>query len=187
MALAEDIDDRSLADDGSRGDDADRTTEAGSVARLAVSRILRADPAGLCDAFDEPSWLGRVMDEPNLAPGLRRVETDLAFALSDDPQKLTFRKAAFVDLGLVDDGHGRCIGRVEWRAASLAPLFPVFSGTVAAHDGGLHLEGVYAPPGGGVGLLVDRTFLHHFARRTAIWFLDRLIEELGDPAPPDHG
>jgi hypothetical protein len=187
MAIAEDIDDMSPVGEGARWEDADRTTGSGSVARLAVTRILRADPAGLCQAFDEPSWLGRVVDEPNLAPGLRRVETDLAFALSDDPQKLTFRKAAFVDLGRTSTIEGRCIGRVEWRAASLAPLFPVFSGTVTAHDGGLHLEGVYAPPGGGVGLLVDRTFLHHFARRTAIWFLDRLIEELGGPAASERG
>lgn len=153
--------------------------ETAPVARLAVTRILRADPGGLCRALEDPRWLGRLIDGPASIPGLRRVETDLAFAMTGDPEKLTFRKAAFVDLG-VDSvaSDGSCIGRVEWRASSFAPLFPVFSGTVTAHDGGLHLEGLYEPPGGGVGLVVDRTFLHHFARRTAIWFLDRLIEEL---------
>ena len=154
--------------------------EHGPVARLVVTRILAADPSGLCRAMEDPRWLGQPVDAADVEPGLRRVETDLAFAMTDDPKKLTFRKAAFVDVGVVRDVGG-CIGRVEWRASSFAPLFPVFSGTVTAHDGGLHLEGVYAPPGGGVGLLVDRTFLHHFARRTAIWFLDRLIEELRHP------
>ena len=151
--------------------------ESGSVARLTVTRILRADPVGLCRALEDPRWLGRRIDTPANPPGLLRVETDLAFAMTDDPEKLTFRKAAFVDLGVASTApDGSCVGRVEWRASSFAPLF-------TAHDGGLHLEGVYEPPGGGVGLVVDRTFLHHFARRTAIWFLDRLIEELGTPSP----
>jgi hypothetical protein len=160
--------------------DRDRTDrDAGPVARLTVTRILRADPGGLRRALEDPSWLGRPMDGPANTPGLRRVETDLAFAMTGDSEKLTFRKAAYVDLGVASvASDGSCIGRVEWRASSFAPLFPVFSGTVTAHDGGLHLEGVYEPPDGGVGLVVDRTFLHHFARRTAIWFLDRLIEEL---------
>jgi hypothetical protein len=157
------------------------------IARLVVTRILRADPGGLCRALEDPRWLGRVVDGPTGQPHLRRVETDLAFALSDDPERLTFRKAALVDVGVTPNQDGTCTGHVEWRASTFAPLFPVFAGTVTAHDGGLHLEGVYAPPGGGVGLLVDRTFLHHFARRTAIWFLDRLIEELraGDDVPAE--
>jgi hypothetical protein len=148
------------------------------VTHLEVSRILRADPAALCAALHDPGWLGRLTDRTANDDGLRRVETDLAFAMTDDPKRLTFRKAAYVDVGGSIGLDGVCLGRVEWRAASFAPLFPVFSGTVTAHDGGVHLSGAYAPPGGGVGVLVDRSFLHHIARRTAIWFLDRLIEEL---------
>lgn len=146
-----------------------------AVARLSVSRLLHVEPKDLCALLAEPAWLGRVVDGPPDRPWVRRVETDLAFALSDDPRTVTFSKAAVVDLAVDSGPGGRCLGHVEWRATTLAPLFPVFSGTVSAHDGGLHLEGVYAPPGGGVGLLVDRTFLHHFARRTALWFLDRCI------------
>lgn len=154
------------------------STRDGGAARLEVTRVLRGDAADLCALLEDPRWLGDLVDGPTDRPDLRRVETDLAFALSDDPRKLTFRKAAFVDLGLARDGRGGCKGEVAWRASTLAPLFPVFAGTIAVRDGTLVLRGVYAPPGGGVGLLVDRTFLQYFARRTAVWFLDRLNAEL---------
>ncbi len=150
----------------------------GGVARLAVTRILRADPSGLCRALRDPSWLGRVVGPSPDRAHLQRVETDLAFRLSDVPGTLTFRKAALVDVGVESLPDGSCRGEIEWRAATFAPLFPMFAGLLTVHHGGLHLEGAYAPPGGGMGLLVDRSLLHHFADRTAIWFLDRLTEEL---------
>jgi hypothetical protein len=152
-------------------------------ARLDVRRVVRGDPTRLCAALADPSWLGQIVDGPADRADLRRVETDLAFTLSDDPRVLTFRKAAFVDLGVRPGPDGTCRGEVAWRASSMAPLFPVFAGTIAIRDGSLQLRGVYAPPGGGVGLLVDRGFLQYFARRTAVWFLDRLNEELA--RPPD--
>jgi hypothetical protein len=155
-----------------------RAQASGAVARLQVARLLRADPAGLCQALADPSWLGRNVDDPERPTARRRVETDLTFALSDDPRILTFRKAALVDLEAVVHPDGTCSGVVEWRAATFAPLFPAFAGTVRVDEGGLLLEGGYAPPGGGVGLLVDRAILHHFAERTAVWFLDRLMDEL---------
>ena len=155
-----------------------RAQATGAVAHLEVTRLLRADPSGLCQALADPSWLGRILDDPERPSGRRRVETDLTYALSDDPRILTFRKAALVDIAAITGDDGTCTGIVEWRAATLAPLFPVFAGTVRVHDGGLVLEGGYAPPGGGVGLLVDRAILHHFAERTAAWFLDRLMDEL---------
>lgn len=150
-----------------------------NVARISLTRILRADPAALCALLDDPSWLGRDVGAAPGRPDLRRVETDLAFGLGDGRGTVTFRKGALVDIGRSDGGSGAtCIGEVDWRAATLAPLFPVFSGTLEVRDGGLVLDGVYAPPGGGVGLLVDRAILHHVAERTGIWFLDRVIDEL---------
>ena len=149
-----------------------------AVTRLRVTRLLRADPSRLCGALADPTWLGRIIEAPGPRSASHRVETDLTFALSGDPKTLTFRKAALVDLELRTEPDGTCSGVIEWRAATFAPLFPVFAGTVRVHDGGVHLEGGYAPPGGGVGLLVDRAILHHFAERTAVWFLERLDEEL---------
>lgn len=165
-----------------------RASEDQGISRLEVSRILRGDPSGLCAALDDPSWLGPLVDGPSEHPHLRRVETDLAFSLASEPRTVTFRKAAYVDLGTIRRDGSLCAGEVGWQASTFAPLFPVFAGTIEIRDGGLHLEGVYAPPGGGIGLLVDRGLLHHFARRTAVWFLDRLSDELAarsaEPPPP---
>jgi hypothetical protein len=165
-----------MAEDHDAAEVQSRTS--GTVARLHVTRLLRADPSGLCRALADPGWLGRIIADPGGPSGRRRVETDLTYALSDDPRTLTFRKAAWVDLQAVEEPVGTCSGIVEWRAATFAPLFPAFAGTVRVDGGGLLLEGGYAPPGGGVGLLVDRAILHHFAERTAVWFLDRLMDEL---------
>jgi hypothetical protein len=154
-----------------------------SVAHLSVSRILVGDPGQLWDALADPSWLGRPVDRPADQPELRQVETDLAFNLAEEPRTLTFRKAALVALAPRWADDGSCEGVVQWRASTFAPLFPVFSGVLTVHDGGLHLDGVYAPPGGQLGLLVDRSLLQQFARRTAIWFLDRLSQELASRPP----
>ena len=152
----------------------------GGAARLEVTRTLRTDPSRLWTELADPSWLGEVIPGPSDRPELIRVETDLAFALSTDPRTLTFRKAAFVDIAVVTDRAGVPHAEIAWRASTLAPLFPVFAGTITLRDGTIHLRGVYAPPGGGVGLLVDRGFLHHFARRTGAWFLDRLSTRLAE-------
>lgn len=152
------------------------------AARLEVTRMLRADPASLWAALSDPTWLGDILEPPAERPDMIRVETDLAFTLSDDPRTLTFRKAAFVDLRVTTDAAGTHRGEIAWRASTMAPLFPVFAGSITLRDGTIHLRGAYAPPGGGVGLLVDRSFLHHFARRTGAWFLDRLNEHLASLA-----
>lgn len=149
-----------------------------ALARLDVRRAVRADPGTLCRAVDDLAWLGRLVDGPPDRPDLRRVEADLAFALRSEGRDLIFRKAALVDIGSAGPVDGGCAVELGWRASSFAPLFPVFAGRIVADATGLHLRGIYAPPGGGIGLLVDQAFLRHFARRTATWFLDRLAEEM---------
>jgi hypothetical protein len=144
------------------------------LADLVVERRLSIDSANLCRLLTHPIWLGVPAGSPPDRPDLQRVETDLAFPLNGDGRRLTFRKAAYVDLGILKTEDG-CAGDISWRAVSLAPLFPVFSGRLDVTPTGLRLAGYYAPPGGGVGLLVDKVFLHFVARRTAEWFLDRLV------------
>jgi hypothetical protein len=53
--------------------------------------------------------------------------------------------------------------------------------TVGAEE--FRLEGYYAPPGGELGLVLDRALLGIAARGTARWFLERVTEALGDGAP----
>lgn len=134
----------------------------------------------------DPVWLGHELPaaaqaaqaaQAALDEGLvRRIETDLALPLGSDGRVLTFRKAALVDVGAEESTVTGCRFAVAWQAASFAPLFPVFAGQLAVGPGALRLRGVYAPPGGAVGLVIDRAILHHVAYRTAGWFLDRLLE-----------
>lgn len=148
------------------------------VSHLDATRRLDAAPDVVCATLANPERLGRLLEPPAERPGATRVEMDLAFALEADRRVLTFRKAALVDIGPAVVADGRCRVEVAWQAASFAPLFPVFVGSLVADGRQLRLEGDYAPPGGGIGLLIDQTFLQYFARRTAKWFLDRVAEEV---------
>jgi hypothetical protein len=65
---------------------------------------------------------------------------------------------------------------VGWRASTLAPLFPVFSGRIVARGDELTLSGWYAPPGGELGRIADRVLLHVAATGTARWLLGALDE-----------
>lgn len=139
--------------------------------RLFVSRVALAGEARLAWAIRAArSWLGLPVE---VAPdGMRRYHADLRLRVSDHPSIVTFRKAAFVDLGPV-----RALGgddwaiEVSWRAATFAPLFPVFSGTIVCRDGRLTLPGRYAPPGGALGRIADRALLHIAAKGTGGWLL----------------
>ncbi len=98
---------------------------------------------------------------------------------------MTFKKAAFVDVGPVrplSDGSREV--EISWRSSSLAPLFPVFAGHLALTPAEIRLEGYYAPPGGEVGLVLDRAFLNIAARGTARWFLGRVTETAATFGPP---
>jgi hypothetical protein len=119
-------------------------------------------------------WLGPSVE--GAPEGMARHLTDLRLRMGEQPGRATFRKAAFVDLGplrRVGDGYEVS---VSWRAATMAPLFPVFSGRLAIADDELRLEGWYAPPGGAIGFVADRALLKVAARGTGRWFLDEVVE-----------
>ena len=161
------------------------TVAADGVSRLEVSRTFQGDPARLCEALAAPGWLGAIMPSPPDRPDMIRLEMDLAFTLNaEGGRELAFRKAALVDIAM-RRASGGCSGEIGWRASSFSPLFPVFAGELALKGGRLTLTGVYAPPGGTLGLLFDRTIIHRFAERTARWLLDRIVtgyRELEIPA-----
>jgi hypothetical protein len=105
---------------------------------------------------------------------MRRHQADLRLRVSDRPSLVTFGKAAYVDLGpaqLLDAGWQI---EVSWRASTLAPLFPVFSGAIVARGAELTLSGWYAPPGGVIGRIADQALLHLAAKGTARWLLSEL-------------
>jgi hypothetical protein len=140
--------------------DRGRTTTAG--ARLAWA--IRAARA----------WLGPEV-EPAPA-GMRRHQADLRLRVSDHPSLVTFGKAAFVDIGPVRHLADGWEVEIGWRASTLAPLFPVFSGTIVHRAGELEVSGWYAPPGGAVGRIADRALLHIAADGTGRWLLATLDE-----------
>ena len=143
------------------------------LSHLAVHRHAASPPERLAWAMRAArSWLGPEL--PDAPVGMHRHQADLRLRVSDRPALVTFGKAAFVDLGEVLPLADGWQAEVSWRAATLAPLFPVFSGTLVARPGELTVSGWYAPPGGAVGRLADRALLHIAAEGTARWLLGEL-------------
>jgi hypothetical protein len=153
----------------------DGALEPGFV-RLEASIHSAAEPeriaALLGGAMD--GWLAEAQARPG-PDGMRRSAVDLRLRVGrSDAALATFHKAALLDLGPVRPAGAGFEAEIGWRAATAAPLFPVFSGRVVAEPGELRIEGIYAPPGGPVGRLADRVLLHTAANATARWLLRQL-------------
>jgi hypothetical protein len=144
-----------------------------SVSHLVVSRRASVSVKRLAAAVRAPrAWLGAEVDAPE--PGLHRYEADMRLRVSDRPFLVTFRKAAYVDLGDPRWNDDDWEVDVSWRASSPAPLFPVFSGRIVTRDGELLLSGWYAPPSGSMVRAADRVLLRIAATGTAHWLLASL-------------
>jgi hypothetical protein len=112
---------------------------------------------------------------------MRRYISDLEFHLPD-LGPVAFRKSAVISLGSVTrDGSGWTVP-VEWQAATLAPLFPVFVGTLRFWADRAVLDGRYAPPGGRLGQAADALLLGVAAGGTARWFISRITDRLAADA-----
>ena len=145
---------------------------------LVLVQPAAIDPRRAFDLLSNAGaeWLGEVSDSER--PGTRRYLSDLSFPVRERAPQLTFKKAAYVDLGEVRATPDGCVAEISWQSSSLAPLFPVFAGHLKIGPNELRLEGYYAPPGGGIGAALDRAFLNIAARGTARWFLERAAEAL---------
>jgi hypothetical protein len=120
-------------------------------------------------------WLGEPTSEPRSR--LRSYLCDLELHAGKS-ERVLFRKAAIVSFGQpTRDGDGWAMD-VEWRAATLTPLFPVFAGQLHIEPARIVLDGRYAPPGGSIGYLLDTTLLGAAARQTGHWFLRQLATAL---------
>lgn len=168
------------------------TSVPSHVTPLKLTQRASVDLAPGCppDALANPEWLGTAV--ASARPGTRRYLTDLSLPVRGHNPQLTFRKAAFVDLGQARVTVDGCEMEISWQSASLAPLFPVFAGRLKVTSTDIQLEGFYAPPGGEFGAVLDRAFLNIAARGTARWFLERTAEALSRveaavPAEPASG
>lgn len=119
----------------------------------------------------ELPWLGPSADTDE-RDGQRAFHCDLRVPVRAAGHEIDFRKAALVELGPAKRMDGHMSVDIAWRSANLAPLFPTFAGHLTVEPEMLILEGWYAPPGGRLGLALDRALLGIAARRTAVWFLD---------------
>jgi hypothetical protein len=143
------------------------------LSRLVVRRRSEAHPDRSAWAVRAArAWLGPEVEPA--PPGMHRHQADLRLRVSERPFLATFGKAAYVDFGPIQPLDGGWQVEVSWRAATLAPLFPVFSGSIVAREGELTLSGWYAPPGGSIGRIADRALLHLAATGTAQWLLREL-------------
>ena len=126
-------------------------------------------------------WLGAALDAPSESDA-RRFESDLVLPMREQARHMVLRKAAVVELGWPRDEAPGFALDVSWRSATLAPLFPVFVGTLVVSARELALDGYYAPPGGELGVILDRALLNIAARGTARWFLTRVAHAIEDPS-----
>jgi hypothetical protein len=158
---------------------------------IGTSRLEVSIPAAVNRARAEAilgvergAWLGDLVQDDVDRRGAARYLLDLELRVSDLAPRVSFRKAAYVDLGALDASGARLVVDIAWRAAGLTPLFPVFAGTMSWHDGELQLHGVYAPPGGAVGAVADRLLLNVAARGTGRRLLERVALVMAEGEQP---
>lgn len=124
------------------------------------------------------AWLGEPIpgDEPETTHHL----VDLELRVIEHAPRVAFHKASQVTAGQVQVNARSAAVRLplSWRAASMVPLFPVFAGTLVWHEDELRLDGFYEPPGGNVGVLMDRLLLNAAAQATGRRLLERIAEVL---------
>ncbi|MEK6192119.1 MAG: hypothetical protein AABM41_07325 [Chloroflexota bacterium] len=150
--------------------------------RASVPGQISPDVAARLLGPEVAAWLGQPAADPPF--GMRRFATDLRLGPDDGGVLATLHKAAYIDLGASQQVRDGLRVEISWRSATLAPLFPVFSGWLTVGPGELRLDGYYAPPGGAIGMVADRALLHLAARGTARWLLRQLrTAAAGSEAP----
>lgn len=140
----------------------------------APAKVSRGRALAVLGGDGRAGWLGEAI-APAGADERERHLVDLELRVGEQMPSVTFRKAAYVDVGPARAPRLEPIEMtISWQAAGLAPLFPVFSGTLSWADDELSLDGYYAPPGGGIGIVADRLLLNVAARGTARLLLERI-------------
>ncbi len=123
--------------------------------------------------LEASAWLGEEIDRDE--SGMRRLLSDLVLGVGSE-RPIAFRKSMLIALGQPrHDADGWTVP-IEWQAATLTPLFPVFVGEVRIGQERVTIEGRYAPPFGVIGAVLDRALLGIAARGTAKVILGRFVE-----------
>ena len=148
--------------------------------RVSVHAPFGVERASDVLGVGRSAWLGEEM--PADEAGAIHYLVDLELRVSEHAPRVAFRKAARLEVGaLATDVAGSTVRLpVSWRAASMAPLFPVFAGTLTWLDDELRLDGYYEPPGGNVGVVMDRLLLNVAAQATGRRLLERIAEVMRD-------
>lgn len=146
--------------------------------RLAVSLGGRFRVDDGLSAVENLEWLGETVEVGWEHGGWRRVNSVLALPINDGSAPGPIRKGCLIDIGPVQRSEDAMRLGIGWESDSITPLFPVFAGQLTVRPAGLSLDGVYVPPLGRLGLLIDAQILHFVARRTAQAFLARFAERL---------
>ena len=150
---------------------------ASGVVALHIALPASIDLDRVAVAFgSETAWLGEPLQPAT--SGTRLFACDLELRVLPD-RRATFRKSAVVGLGEPVRDQSGWVVPIEWRAATHAPLFPVFAGHLRLTARHLELDGQYLPPGGTVGYVVDRLLLHVAASGTGRWLLQKVIAAVG--------
>jgi hypothetical protein len=159
--------------------------QAGRAGRGAVTRIVRlrlleetvVDPDSVPQVLgsQEARWLGEAT--PSHDPSLRSFLCDLELHAGGSGRAL-FRKAAIVSFGMPSRDGERWVAHIEWRAATMTALFPVFAGQLRIESDRIELDGRYAPPAGRIGYMLDTALVGAAARQTGRWFLRELAAAL---------
>jgi hypothetical protein len=162
--------------------------DTSSIVALEAALSVSLDLNRARDVLRAPDqgWLGDEADDGSVEPARRRFRTDLRLLVRPAGHEITFHKAALVGIGPVREVPGALRMDVCWRSANLAPLFPVFAGQLTVQSDMLTLNGLYAPPGGRIGLALDRVMLGFAARGTARWFLGLVAGALASDAIGQH-
>jgi hypothetical protein len=143
------------------------------VSRLHEVQYRKVHLTRVPAAFSEgaPTWLGQPIG--SRSDGAADFACDMELRVSPEGRAL-FRKSAIVTIGQPRHAGESWVVPIEWRAATLAPLFPVFVGSLTIMADRIAIDGHYAPPFGVVGVVLDRAVLAIAARATARWFLAKV-------------
>ena len=169
---------RAAENAGSRRREAAAAAGADEVTWLHEVDQRTVDLTRVPAAFTDEAtvWLGQRTGPGT--DGATAYTCDLELRVSPEGRAL-FRKSAIVTMGPARRLGEGWVVPIEWRAATLAPLFPVFVGSLRIEAHSIALGGYYAPPFGVIGLVLDRAVLSIAARATARWFLTKVAASVG--------